>query len=73
MGARNLSDAQKFAERFGFVSYYNSYDELCNDKLVDIVYVGSINTTHKEIALKAIAAGKHILCNLKPHINTLIS
>lgn len=62
VGARYKEDAQKFAERFSIPRAYGSYDEVFADTEVNIVYVGSINTTHKENCLKAIQAGKHVLC-----------
>ncbi len=62
VAARNIDDAKAFAEKFNIQSYYGSYDELMRDSQVNIVYVGSITTTHKDICLKAINAGKHVLC-----------
>lgn len=62
VGARDVANAKKFAERFNIPSFYGSYDELFNDPNVNIVYVASINLTHRDICLKAIEAGKHVLC-----------
>jgi dihydrodiol dehydrogenase / D-xylose 1-dehydrogenase (NADP) len=62
VGARNLADAKKFAERFQIPSHYGSYDEVINDPNVNMVYIGTINLNHKEVCLKAINAGKHVLC-----------
>jgi len=53
---------KKFAERFNIGNYYDSYDKLCEDPEVDIVYVGVINNIHKSACLKAIQNGKHVLC-----------
>jgi dihydrodiol dehydrogenase / D-xylose 1-dehydrogenase (NADP) len=65
VAARNADDAKSFAEKFNIQSHYGSYDELMQDSQVNIVYVGSITTTHKDICLKAINAGKHVLCKFK--------
>ena len=67
--ARNLSDAKNFAERFGIPSYYEGYDKLFADSNVNIVYIGTLNNTHKEVCLKAIAAGKHVLCEKPMTLN----
>jgi dihydrodiol dehydrogenase / D-xylose 1-dehydrogenase (NADP) len=67
VAARNFSDAKKFADDFKITKAYGSYDELYQDNDVNIVYIGSINTTHKENCLKAINAGKHVLCE-KPMV-----
>lgn len=63
VAARKLEDAKKFAEKFNISSYYESYDKLFDpNNDVNVVYIGSINHTHKELCLKAIQAGKHVLC-----------
>lgn len=62
VAARNLDDANKFAERYQMPAYYDSYDKLFLDSSINIVYIGSINTTHKDLCLKAFNAGKHVLC-----------
>lgn len=73
VGARDLNAARHFAERFSCRAYYGSYDELCQDPKVNIVYVGTINITHKEICLKAIQAGKHVLCRCQYTLNRVSS
>jgi predicted dehydrogenase len=69
IAARTAEDASKFAERFNIPVSYESYDKLFDDSSVNIVYVASINTTHKEICLKAINAGKHVLCEKPMALN----
>jgi dihydrodiol dehydrogenase / D-xylose 1-dehydrogenase (NADP) len=59
--ARSLSSAQDFAKAHGMVSAYGSYEELCKDPAVDVVYVGTWHTTHTEHAQLALAHGKHVL------------
>ncbi len=62
VAARNIEEAKKFADRFGIPTYYDSYDKLNQDPEINIIYVGSINTTHKEISVRALNAKKHVLC-----------
>lgn len=69
VAARNIDDAIKFAQRFKLQYHYDSYDELFNNKEINIVYIGSINTTHRDMCIKAINAGKHILCEKPMCIN----
>ncbi|RNA32836.1 trans-1-2-dihydrobenzene-1-2-diol dehydrogenase-like [Brachionus plicatilis] len=67
--ARSLERAEKFAQKFEIPSFYGSYDELFADKNVNIVYIGTTNNTHKEVCLKAINAGKHVLCEKPMSLN----
>jgi len=67
--ARKLEDAQKFAQTYGVTTAYDSYDSLLADPEVNIVYIGSVNHVHKEQCLKAINAGKHILCEKPMTLN----
>lgn len=62
VAARDINDAKKFADKFSIPNYYNSYDKVCEDPEVDIVYVGVVNNVHKSACLKAIENGKHVLC-----------
>ncbi len=49
------------AKEDGYV-VYNSVDELLNDKEIDIVLVATTNETHKDLSIKALNSGKHVLC-----------
>jgi len=62
VGARKLADAEKFAADFGGARAHGSYAALLADPGVQAVYIGTPHPLHKEWALKAIAAGKHVLC-----------
>lgn len=62
VAARSLSSAKEFAETHGVKAAVESYTELVKRDTVDIVYVGTITSLHKEHAMMAIAAGKHVLC-----------
>ena len=62
VAARDLERARAFAERLDIPSAYGDYGEMVAADDVDIVYVGTITRLHKDHALLAIAAGKHVLC-----------
>ena len=70
VAARNDSNAKEFAERFKMPFHFDSYKRMIESSEVNIVYVGSINTTHKEICLMAINAGKHVLCEKPMSFNS---
>jgi predicted dehydrogenase len=58
-------DAAKLAEgqaQFGFTQTYLGYAELLADPAIDAVYIPLPNSQHREWAIKAAQAGKHVLC-----------
>jgi predicted dehydrogenase len=67
VSALTLEEANSFADKHYIVNRYGSFDEMFNVNEndvdnVNIVYIATINKTHKELCLKAINAGKHVLC-----------
>lgn len=62
VGARDLSRAKKFAERFDVPKAYGSYLELAQDPNVEIAYVGTLNPWHLDVSLLMLKHGKHVLC-----------
>lgn len=48
--------------QFDAISIYQSYDDLYADPNVDIVYISTTHNYHKENVIKALNAGKHVLC-----------
>ncbi|WP_349295081.1 Gfo/Idh/MocA family oxidoreductase (plasmid) [Thioclava sp. 'Guangxiensis'] len=54
--------AAKAAARFGFARSTGDWRQLVSDPEVDIVDITSPNALHHEMALAAIATGKHVYC-----------
>ncbi len=61
VAARDADRAAAFAARFGARQSYGAYRTLVEDPDVDIVYVATTHPFHREQALMAIGAGKHVL------------
>ncbi|ETK72961.1 hypothetical protein L915_20043 [Phytophthora nicotianae] len=59
--ARSLETAQQFAKTHGFAHAYGSYEELCEDRDVDVVYIATIHLVHFEQITLALNHGKHVL------------
>jgi predicted dehydrogenase len=54
--------AKTTATLSGFDKAYRDYDEVLADPEVDVIDLVTPNSLHKEQILKALAAGKHVLC-----------
>lgn len=54
-----LNEARKLAPNAKFT---NDYREVLRDKEIDAVSVATPNIVHKELAIDALRAGKHVLC-----------
>jgi predicted dehydrogenase len=62
VAARDLPRAEAYALRHGLEKAYGSYEELLADPDIDAVYNPLPNSLHGPWTLRAIAAGKHVLC-----------
>ncbi|MFI8432590.1 Gfo/Idh/MocA family protein [Streptomyces sp. NPDC079020] len=62
VASRTDASAKAFADRFGIGRAYGSWAELVADDTVDIVYVATPHSAHREAAGLALEAGKHVLC-----------
>lgn len=69
VAARDLARANEFAARFSVGKAYGSYEELCKDPDVDLVYVATVTNLHKEHMLLAIRYGKAVLCEKSFTVN----
>ncbi|KAK7913471.1 hypothetical protein WMY93_013682 [Mugilogobius chulae] len=70
VAARNLNDAQNFAQKHNISHAYGSYEELSRDQDVDVVYIGVIHPYHVKTCLIFANAKKHILCEKPLAMNT---
>lgn len=60
--ARELERAQAFAQKWGIPKAYGSYDELFADADIDAVYIGTPHPLHEDVVVRALRAGKHVVC-----------
>jgi predicted dehydrogenase len=62
VGARDPKRAAEFAAKHDIPRVHASYDDVVQDPDVDAVYIPLPNSHHAPWTLKAIVAGKHVLC-----------
>lgn len=62
IGSRDLARAQAQAQALGVPRAHGSYEDLIADADVEAVYVALPNSLHAEWSLRALEAGRHVLC-----------
>ena len=62
VAARDRSRAESFAKQHGIETVYDSYDDVIHDPTLDVIYNPLPISHHREYTIKALRAGKHVLC-----------
>src|SRR5690349_853740 len=62
IASRDAARARTVAARFGIERSYSSYDALLEDPQIEAIYNPLPNHLHVEWTVKALDAGKHVLC-----------
>ena len=62
VASRDADRARDYAREHGIARAHGSYDALLGDPEVDAVYVSLPNALHVPWSVRALAAGKHVLC-----------
>jgi len=71
IAARDADRAKDWADRFGFRRSYRDYQELLDDPAIDAVYNPLANDLHAAWSIRAMRAGKHVLCEKPMALNAL--
>ncbi|HUO73793.1 MAG TPA: Gfo/Idh/MocA family oxidoreductase [Solirubrobacteraceae bacterium] len=71
VASRTAGSAEGYAREHGIERAYGSYDALLADPEIEAVYVSLPNALHVEWAVRALEAGKHVLCEkpLSRHVS----
>jgi predicted dehydrogenase len=62
VASRDPDRAEAYAVEHGIPRSHGSYEGLLEDPEVDAVYISLPNSLHVEWSIRALAAGKHVLC-----------
>ena len=68
--ARNPEQTQAFAEKWGWKHASDDWRQVVDNPEIDLIDIGTPNNAHRDIAIAALQAGKHVACE-KPLANTL--
>jgi len=69
--SRELSRAQSFAKRTGIAKAFGDFDQMLEDPEIDVVYIGTPHTTHKDLTVRALNAKKAVLCEKPFAVNAM--
>jgi predicted dehydrogenase len=69
VGSRSIDSANRFGDLFDIPHRHASYEALANDPEVDVIYIGTPHSLHKENGLLCLEAGKAVLCEKPFTIN----
>ncbi|MGZ9165873.1 MAG: Gfo/Idh/MocA family protein, partial [Anaerolineales bacterium] len=70
VASRSMEQAESYARKWDIPRAHGSYEALLADPEVDVIYNPLPNHMHAEWTIKALHAGKHVLCE-KPLVLTL--
>jgi len=62
VASRDAARAEDYAREYGLERAHGSYDALLADSGVEAVYISLPNSLHVEWSIRALEAGKHVLC-----------
>lgn len=69
VGAFDVRDDRQALARQDGIHAYPSFDAVLGDPRVDVVLIATPNDSHKDLAIAALGAGKHVICEKPVALN----
>ncbi|WP_276166564.1 Gfo/Idh/MocA family protein [Zobellia alginiliquefaciens] len=69
VASRSMDKAKEFANEYGVEHIFDSYESLFESSEVDVVYIATPHTSHKDLSVRAMESGKHVLCEKPMGVN----
>lgn len=66
---RNIDRQKEIKESYPSIKVINNYEEILNDKTIDLLVIATSNDVHYEYTKKALNHNKHVICE-KPFVKT---
>ena len=60
--SRTQEKGEAFANAHGIGKVYTDVVKMAEDPGIDAIYIGTPNDTHRDLAIKCLESGKHVLC-----------
>lgn len=68
-GIYDIKEEKRNAARERNIFAYDSFEDVLNDKDIDLITVATPNDVHKELVIKALKAGKNVVCEKPVALN----
>lgn len=62
VASRDQAKAEAYARQWNIPRAHSSYEALLTDPAIDAIYISLPNSLHAEWTIRAVEAGKHVLC-----------
>lgn len=69
VAARDRARAQAYAQEHDIAQVFDSYESLINCSDIDVVYIGLPPSAHAYWSIRALEAGKHVICEKPAAMN----
>lgn len=71
ISTRKYESGERYVQRNGDVEIYTNYQEMLENSDVDVVYIATPHTLHRDHSIQAMKAGKAVMCE-KPFATTAL-